>query len=84
MAKEYRLLPESFHCSSSTSMWISRRFLRTAQSSFYIERFASQSPPSLLIAPDWGVKNYELTDKVMKRFLKRETWQGRKFSVKDS
>ncbi|MEA5044648.1 MAG: TIGR01212 family radical SAM protein, partial [Petrimonas sp.] len=46
---------------------------------FYIERFASQSPSSLLIAPDWGVKNYELTEKVIKRFRERESRQGRLF-----
>lgn len=85
MAKEYRLLPESFHLFELDEyVDLCVDFSERLNPSFYIERFASQSPPSLLIAPDWRVKNYELTDKVMKRFLKRETWQGRKFSVKDS
>lgn len=44
-----------------------------------IERFISQSPPSLLIAPDWGLKNYEFVAKVLKRFEERETYQGRLF-----
>lgn len=44
---------------------------------FYIERFASQSPKELLLAPDWGLKNYELTEKIKKRFTERETYQGR-------
>lgn len=44
---------------------------------FAIERFASQSPKSLLIAPDWGIKNNELTAKIVKRFAERQTWQGR-------
>ena len=44
---------------------------------FYIERFASQSPKEILIAPDWGLKNYELTEKILKRFAERETCQGR-------
>ena len=31
-----------------------------------LERFVSQSPKNLLIAPDWGLKNHEFTDKVRK------------------
>jgi radical SAM superfamily enzyme len=27
-----------------------------------LERFVSQSPPELLIAPKWGLKNYEFTN----------------------
>lgn len=42
-----------------------------------LERFASQSPKELLIAPDWGVKNYELVDKIKSRMRERDTWQGR-------
>lgn len=44
---------------------------------FIIERFVSQSPKQLLIAPDWGLKNFEFTAKILKRFAERETWQGR-------
>ncbi|MFT3995097.1 MAG: TIGR01212 family radical SAM protein [Dysgonomonas sp.] len=44
---------------------------------FIIERFVSQSPKQLLIAPDWGLKNFEFTAKVLKRFSERQTWQGR-------
>ena len=42
-----------------------------------LERFASQSPKELLIAPDWGLKNHELVDKIKRRMRERETWQGR-------
>ena len=42
-----------------------------------LERFASQSPKELLIAPDWGLKNHELVDKVKKRMRERGTWQGK-------
>jgi radical SAM superfamily enzyme len=34
---------------------------------FFIERFVSQSPKELLIAPAWGLKNYEFTAKLNKR-----------------
>ena len=47
---------------------------------FVLERFASQSPKELLIAPDWGVKNHELVDKVKARMRERGTWQGRLYN----
>ena len=46
-----------------------------------LERFASQSPKELLIAPDWGLKNHELVDKVKRRMRERNTWQGRLYSA---
>lgn len=36
-----------------------------------IERFISQSPPELLIAPKWGLKNYEFTNKLIS-FLNKQ------------
>ncbi|MEG1581213.1 MAG: TIGR01212 family radical SAM protein [Bacteroidaceae bacterium] len=42
-----------------------------------IERFTSQSPRSLLVAPDWGLKNYELVAKLQKRMKERNMWQGK-------
>lgn len=78
MAKEYRLLPESFHLFGLDEyVDLCVDFSERLNPSFYIERFASQSPKSLLIAPDWGIKNYELTEKVVKRFRERASWQGR-------
>lgn len=44
-----------------------------------LERFASQSPKELLIAPDWGLKNHELIEKVKRRMRERDTWQGKKY-----
>ena len=78
MAKEYRLLPESFHIFELEEyVDLCVDFSERLNPGFHIERFASQSPSSLLIAPDWGVKNYELTEKVIKRFRERESRQGR-------
>lgn len=47
-----------------------------------LERFISQSPKNLLIAPDWGLKNYEFTDKVKKRMQERDAWQGKRYTQK--
>ena len=49
---------------------------------FVLERFASQSPKELLIAPDWGLKNHELVGQIKRRMRERNTWQGRLFSEK--
>ncbi len=45
-----------------------------------IERFVSQSPKELLIAPDWGVKNFEFVDKLNKRLKARNTFQGKLYN----
>ena len=78
MAKEYKILPESFYLFELEEyVDLCVDFAERLNPDFCIERFASQSPKALLIAPDWGLKNYELTEKVVKRFKERGTWQGR-------
>ena len=46
-----------------------------------LERFVSQSPKELLIAPDWGLKNYEFTARVQKRMKERGAYQGKAYLV---
>ncbi|WP_251620726.1 TIGR01212 family radical SAM protein [Odoribacter lunatus] len=43
----------------------------------YLERFVNQAPPEYLIAPNWGVKNYEFVAKLDKRLKERDSWQGK-------
>ena len=43
----------------------------------YLERFVNQSPEEYLIAPKWGIKNYEFVSKLEKRLRERGEWQGR-------
>lgn len=52
-------------------------FLEQLSPSIAIERFVSQSPKSLLIMPEWGLKNFEFTAKLEKTMRDRETYQGR-------
>ena len=47
------------------------------RSDVYLERFVNQSPPEYLIAPQWGIKNFEFTAKLDKRLEEMDTWQGR-------
>ena len=39
--------------------------------------FTRENINAVTRAPDWGIKNYELVDKVKKRMRERDTWQGR-------
>ena len=42
-----------------------------------IERFVSQAPRGMVLAPQWDIKNFEFTHLVDSLFLRRDTWQGR-------
>ena len=55
-------------------------YLENLRPDIIVERFASQSPKELLIAPDWGLKNYELVEKIKRRMRERDTWQGKFYS----
>lgn len=82
MAKEYAENPNEYNL-FELDEYIDTcvDFAERLNPEIHIERFASQSPKQLLIAPDWGLKNYELVAKIEKRFKERETWQGRLLKV---
>lgn len=55
-------------------------FLENLNPRFAVQRFISESPLSLLIAPHWGgIKNYEFADRVEKKMMELQTFQGRCF-----
>ena len=54
-------------------------YLELLNPAIVVERFVSQSPPEMLLAPKWGIKNFEFVAKVEKRLRERDTWQGRLF-----
>ncbi len=54
-------------------------FLELLNPEIVMERFISQSPKELLIAPKWGLKNFEFVAKVEKRLKERDSWQGKKY-----
>jgi uncharacterized protein len=52
-------------------------FLELLRPGIIVERFTSQSPPELLIAPQWnGIRNYAITEKIRKRLMEKDTRQG--------
>jgi radical SAM protein (TIGR01212 family) len=52
-------------------------FLERLSPTIAIERFVSQSPEGMVIAPQWKTKNFEITSKIEKQLIKRNTFQGR-------
>ena len=80
MAREQSEHPEQFHLYSVDEyIELVIDFIERLTPSIVVERFVSQSPKELLIAPDWGLKNFEFTAKVHKRIAERNAWQGRLF-----
>ncbi|NMB49121.1 MAG: TIGR01212 family radical SAM protein [Bacteroidales bacterium] len=80
MAKEFKTFPQSFTIYKLDEyIDLCVDFVERLNPDFYIERFASQSPKELVIAPDWKLKNYELTHKIVNRFKERDSWQGKQF-----
>jgi len=83
MAQQYKEHPEWFDLFDVDDyIDLCIDFAERLNPEIIIERFVSQSPKSLLIAPDWGLKNYEFTAKILKRFAQRGTWQGKLYNTK--
>ena len=73
--------PEWFHLYTAEEyIDLAIDFLELLNPEIAVERFVSQSPKNLLIAPQWGLKNFEFTAKIEKRLEERNTWQGRLFN----
>jgi radical SAM protein (TIGR01212 family) len=80
MALQYEHDPGNFHnYSVDEFVELVIDYIELLRSSVIIERFVSESPAELLIAPNWGIKNHEFVAKVEKRLKERNTWQGRLF-----
>ena len=83
MAHEFEMQPEDFHLYSADEyIDLVIDYVEHLRPDIVLERFVSQSPKELLIAPDWGLKNHEFTDKVKKRMRERDAWQGQKYGIK--
>lgn len=84
MAHEYALHPEEFHLFSADEyIDLVIDYVEHLRPDLILERFVSQSPRELLIAPDWGLKNHEFTDRVQKRMKERDAWQGKAYRKAD-
>ena len=55
-------------------------YIQHLRKDIVIERFVSQSPKGLLLAPDWGLKNYEFTNRLNNYLRERNIRQGTLFN----
>ena len=80
MAIQYKKEPEQFQL-FNVNEYIDflTSFIASLRPDIIIERFISESPPHLLIAPRWGLKNFEMVEKVNKRLIEKQTWQGKNY-----
>ena len=81
MAHEYEENPEGFHLFTEVDEYIDLviDYVEHLRPDLVLERFVSQSPKELLIAPDWGLKNYEFVTRLQKRMKERGAYQGKKY-----
>jgi hypothetical protein len=80
MFQEYRQNPEEFHMFTVEEyLNLVVKYLELLTPKIVVERFVSEAPDELLVAPRWGLKNFEFTAKLEKLLEERNTWQGRLF-----
>lgn len=82
MAREYEERPEDFHLFDDVDEYIALvvDYIQRLRPDLVLERFVSQSPKELLIAPDWGLKNYEFNHRLQKRMKELDAWQGKLYN----
>mgnify|MGYP000151680636 FL=1 len=80
LAEEYEREP--FHVFSVDEyISIIAEYIQNLRPGIALERFVSQSPKQMLIAPDWGLKNYEFTNRLNNYLKKNNIRQGEKFHI---
>ncbi|MFA9391783.1 MAG: TIGR01212 family radical SAM protein [Prolixibacteraceae bacterium] len=81
IAKQFSDAPEAIELFQSVESYVDAvvDYLELLHPAIIVERFVSQAPFDLLIAPKWGIKNFEFIAKVEKELHLRDTWQGRLF-----
>lgn len=82
MALEYEQRPEDFHLFDVDEyIELVIDYVEHLRPDLVLERFVSQAPKDLLIAPDWGLKNYEFNHRVQKRMKELGAYQGKKYDM---
>ena len=54
-------------------------YIQYLRKDLVLERFVSQSPKELLIAPSWGLKNYEFTNLFVNYLRTNQIYQGSRY-----
>lgn len=78
MAQQYNEEPEAFHLYTLEEyLDFIVEIIGHIRPEVYLERFVNQAPAEYLIAPCWGVKNFEFVAKLEKRLREQEVYQGK-------
>jgi radical SAM protein (TIGR01212 family) len=83
MAIQHKRNPENFNLFSSEDYieFISN-FISHLRPDIIIERFISETPQDLLIAPKWNnLKNFEVVAKIDKKLIEKNCWQGKYYTT---
>ena len=82
MGNEYEAHPQQFDIPDiDTYIDLAIDFTELLRPDIVIERFVSQSPAELLLAPYWGVKNHEFTARLLRRMRERDAYQGSRWQA---
>jgi len=80
IAERYSRYPDEFHLFTADEyIETVADYLEILNPAITVERFTSQAPSDILIAPAWGLKNHEFTARVKKRLQERNSWQGKAY-----
>ena len=75
LAKEY--MEQPFHLYTADEyLNVICEYVKRLRKDLVLERFVSQSPEGLLIAPKWGLKNYEFTNLLVRKMIDENIKQG--------
>ena len=83
MGVQHKRNPENFNLFSSEDyIDFVTDFIGYLHPNIIIERFISEAPQDLLIAPKWNkLKNFEIVAKIDKKLTEKNTWQGKYYTA---
>ena len=80
LAKEY--IENPFHLYSVDEyIELISKYIQYLNKDLILERFVSQSPKELLLAPKWDMKNYEFTNRLINEMKSTGAYQGKLVNI---
>ena len=83
LAAEYERQPFNLY-TADEYIDLCRRYIERLRPDMVLERFVSQSPKELLVAPKWGLKNYEFANRFVNYMKSMDSWQGKYAEPQDN
>ncbi len=83
LAQQFAKEPDAFELFQSDEyIDFITTFLSLLRPDIVIDRFISEAPRNLLIAPQWnGLKNFEVLARIDKKLLEKDLWQGKHYQT---